>query len=185
MKRVDDLVIRPAIEDDRQSFRDFTCSSGAAYEDAVEAYVQTKLLDRALERPDSVRLLSAWDGERLVACGSHTLEILGTNDSFDFRAPGDTQMRVRAEFMARLNVMAVTRELHGHRFDSGEKLSHHFMEALCFDALLIRQQELISGVVHRDNLRSLEMCRRAGLNLQTRHGPEFVRVTGYFKARTY
>jgi hypothetical protein len=159
------LLVRPAQGGDAQSLDVFRCSTGPWYEQEVEGYVRSRALAQALENPGSYRLLLVLEGGVLIACLSHHLEMM-------------LRDRGNGIVAARLHVLAISIEHQGRRLAGGTRLSDIVMATLIADALEIREVEVATAIVARDNLRSIALCERNGLRSQVRYDGTHIRLSG-------
>ncbi len=159
------LLVRPAQEGDAQALDAFRCSTGPWYEREVENYVRSRALAQALENPGSYRLLLVLEGGVLIACMAHHLEML-------------LRDRGNGIVAARLHVLAISTEHQGRRLAGGTRLSDVVMATLVADALEVREVEVATAIVARDNLRSIALCERNGLRSQVQYDGAHVRLSG-------
>jgi hypothetical protein len=164
-----DLSIREATDDDAGALAAFTCSMGAWYEDEVQAYVRSTAMVHAREK-HGYRLLTAYDGVRLVAVMAHADEALTFPD-------GDTWVA------ARLQVLAIACNDRGRSLGSRGRLSDVLIATLISDAMERHRTDLVTAIVAAENARSLSVCERNGLRSQIRYSPGYVRLTARMRRR--
>jgi hypothetical protein len=149
--------VRSGRPSDRDLLAAFECADPAIqFEVDVEEFIRTQLIDWTFD-PHAVdgdpRLLLAFvtaTGE-LFGVAAHERVTLGS---------GETKFAA-----TQLEVAAIARPWQGHRFNSGERASDVLMSAVMTDvsARVPPRDARVFGIVHRDNQRSLALCRRYGL----------------------
>ena len=151
-------------ETDWQQLDAFTCSTGAWYEDDVQAYIRNDLRAswewRAKHLGTSVLVLaSAIEPARILAVGSHEID--------DQRTAGGAVVEG-----SRLIVGAVRTEFQGFRVDVPSfdedrhpvSVGRYLMQALIDD--LPETAGVARAVIARENHRSLRLCDRVGLGVE-------------------
>lgn len=164
-----DLTIREATDDDAAALADFTCSTGAWYEDEVEAYIRSTAIAHAREK-HGYRLLTAYDGLRLSAVMAHADEALAFPE-------GDTWIA------ARLQVLAISCDDQGRSLGARGRLSDVLVATLISDAMESHKTDLVTAIVAAENTRSLSVCERNGLRSQIQYSPGYVRLTARMRRR--
>jgi hypothetical protein len=149
--------IRSGQPSDRDLLAAFVCADPAVdFEAEVEQFIRTQLIDWAFDphaADGDPRLLLAFitaSGE-LFGVAAHERVMLGV---------GETRFDA-----TKLEVAAVARPWQGHRFSTGERASDVLMSAVMTDvsARTPPRYARVFGIVHRDNHRSVALCRRHGL----------------------
>ena len=164
------IVIRLAAEGDSDAVARFQCSTGAWYEEDVESFVRLRALAQALAMPEHYRLLLAFDGDRLVCCMAHHLEMLISQGG-------------KSTIAARLQLFAIAVEDQGCRLADGTRLSDLVMATFMSDAMETRATGVITAIVALDNLRSIALCKRHGMRSQVRYDARHARLSGHFTPR--
>jgi hypothetical protein len=164
------LLVRPAHEGDTQALDAFRCSAGPWYEQEVEDYARSRALAQALESPESYRLLLVLESGVLIACVAHHLEM-------SLRHGGNGIVA------ARLHMLAISIEHQGRRSAGGTRLSDIVMATLIADALEIREVEVATAIVARENLRSIALCERNELRSQVQYDGAHIRLSGRLAPR--
>lgn len=136
----------------------------------MESFVRHRALDQALTLPGHHRLLLAFDGDRLICCMGHHLELLLWGSGSPVVA-------------ARLQLLAITVEDQGRRLEGGMRLSDMVMATLISDAIETRVTEVLTAVVAQDNLRSVALCQRHGLRSRVGYDARHIRLSGHFTPR--
>jgi ribosomal protein S18 acetylase RimI-like enzyme len=169
------VVFRLAEERDGPSLASFRCSRGASHDDDVERFVQQSALARALAPNTTYRLIVVLEDDRLAAVAAHHPELLLVSTG------GNT---FRGTEAVRLQLLALSLADQGRRMPDGRRLSDLAMETLIAEALGDRRERVLTGIVAKDNLRSLALCERHGLRSQIEFDARHVRVSGSFRRRT-
>jgi hypothetical protein len=137
----------------------------------VETVIRTRILDWAFKRDPRVidpRLLLVF------ARGADELVGVAAHQSADLIAKGG-----RAIPASRLYVVALATTWQGRRFGSGERASDVVMSAAIvdIDARAPPRNERIYAVVHKDNHRSIAVCKRHGfVHELSRPDPDYRRM---------
>ena len=135
----------------------------------MQNHIRTVALERAIAaRQSRYRLLLFEDDEELIAVGSHQPESLVLDTGYSINA-------------ARLVVLGVAQAHQGKALKDGTRIADKALRLLIQEAVTYRRARVVSGIVARDNIRSLTMCERNGLASQTTFGTRYVRVTGRFE----
>lgn len=171
-------VARYLGEDDREALADFRCSTGAWYEDEVETFITSQLLQRhAARRVHSRHTIIGLEtaGGDLVAVGAHEEDLLQDGDHV-FTG-------------TLLEVAAVAIEAQGatlpgvEPFEDGRPVSvgRYLLETLMSDADRPSREPVFRAIVAKDNGRSRALCTRVGLTrvLEDRD-PRFEQRLGSF-----
>jgi len=154
---VKEWKIRPAQPSDRPTVSGFSCATSTDEWDVeVETVIRTRIVDWAF-KPDPrvidprLLLVFARAKEELIGVAAHLSADLVGGDGNDIPA-------------SRLHVVALASKWHGRRFGSGERASDVVMSAAIVDvdARAPPRNERIYGVVHKDNVRSIAVCKRHG-----------------------
>jgi ribosomal protein S18 acetylase RimI-like enzyme len=158
-------IVREATDDDAAALASFECSTGAWYEEEVQAYIHERALTHAHENPDGYRLLVAFEQTRLIAVAAHASEalILPEDDTY---------------LAARLQVLAIAVADQRRRLPDRSRLSDVLMATLISDAIEDKKTDVVTAIVADENLRSIALCERNGLRSQTRHSSRYLRLTG-------
>jgi hypothetical protein len=166
----DGISFRLAEEGDRETMEGFTCSRGARCEDSVQDYVRADALLNFLAPKSRLQLFVFLRDEELIGVAGHNPELLVTED--------ETPNKFRVRTATRLHVVAL--ELaHQETLVDGSRLSDLVMTTLIHEAIDGRAEALLTGIVHRDNDRSLAMCWRHGLRSQVEFDVDHLRVSGW------
>jgi hypothetical protein len=148
-------------EPDRGLLAAFRCSTGPWYEDDVERFVNSRLVDRHKERREHTdhRVIGLELPDRgLIAVGAHEEDLIR-----------DGEVEVTSTL---LEVGAVAVEFQGATLADVEPLDpdrrpvsvgRWLMEVILGDVAETRRDPIIRGIVARENARSLALCRRVGL----------------------
>jgi hypothetical protein len=143
---------------DRGLLSSFDCANPAVeFEVEVERFIRTQLIDWASApgaAGDDPRLLLALvraTGE-LFGVAAHERVIFQGSDGNQFNA-------------TKLEVAAIARAWQGCCFRTGERTSDVLMSAVMADvsARVPPRDSRVFGIVHKDNQRSIALCRRYGL----------------------
>jgi hypothetical protein len=160
-----DLAVSHSTESDRDDLAAFRCSTGTWYEDEVEGFVNRRALDSTLNAPGVFKRLVMRRQGALIACAAHHVEYLLLGDGI-------------TEEATRIALVAVDVGYQGERLHDSTPLADALFRALLRDAIGVERFALVTGVVARENERSLRLCARQGLTSQVRYGTDYVRVTG-------
>lgn len=149
--------IRPGRPQDRASIAAFDCANPEVrWQREVEQFIQIQLADWAFDHRaadgDPRLLLAFRPGGDLFGVAAHERVTLLAGDGTQFPA-------------TKLEVVAVARSWQGRCFPTGERPSDVLMSALMTDVKtrVPPRDARIFAVVHKDNHRSLKLCRRHGL----------------------
>jgi hypothetical protein len=146
---------------DRDLLAEMRCSTGAWFEDDVEAFVQTRLADyHNWRQPHTGHTIIGLelDDVGLVAVGSHEDDFLR-----------DGREVISASY---LECAAVALDYQGALLPGVEPLDpdrrpvtlgRHLLEVLLSDIAELERVPIVRAVVARDNTRSLRLCDRIGL----------------------
>jgi hypothetical protein len=143
---------------DRALLSSFDCANPAVeFEVEVEQFIRTQLIDwtsAPSAADDDPRLLLALvraTGELFGVAAHERVIFQGSNGSL-FNA-------------TKLEVAAIARPWQGYRFHTGERTSDVLMSAVMADvsARVPSRDTRVFGIVHKDNQRSIALCRRYGL----------------------
>lgn len=164
--------VRHGSEDDRELLSLFQCADpDSRFEAEVELFIRDQLLDWALApnaAGDDPRLLLLLlsDTNELIGVAAHERTTLVTGRGVAFDA-------------TKLEVAALNKQWQGRRFSTGERASDVLMSALMKDVVtrMPPRYARIFGVVHKDNRRSVGLCRRYGLTEEmTSRDPDYRRL---------
>jgi hypothetical protein len=173
-------LIRSGQPNDRPQLAAFACADPAVdFEVQVEDFIRTQLIDWSFDphaTSGDPRLLLAFitaTGE-LFGVAAHERVTLGDGDTtFD---------------ATKLEVAAIARPWQGHRFSTGERASDVLMSAVMTDvsARVPPRDARVFGIIHRDNHRSLALCRRHGLvEEMSSPDPSYRRLMTEHRPRTH
>jgi hypothetical protein len=150
---------------DRAVLSGFRCSGGAWYEDEIETYVRTRLFDAHNEREPHNHhqvILLEDSAAGMVGVGAHEEEDarVGANElTTSYLA----LVAVRSDYQGTVVV-------DGGQLDDDRPsptLGRYLMEVLLSDLLSYDRQPYVRAVVARENERSLRLCDRVGLAVET------------------
>lgn len=164
------FVVREAAAADAELLATFACSTGAWFEDEVEAFVRERALPAALRPGSGHRLRLVLDDERLAACFAHHPERLVV--------AAERGTPARPLEATRLQLVALSLADQGRRLDDGRRISDLVMASCIADAIEHRSSAILTAIVARDNLRSLALCQRHGLRSQVAYDARHVRLSG-------
>ena len=116
------------------------------YEEEVEQYVRGRLADEVAR---GKKVLALQEGDQIAAVASHD------------PAPDPSGSGLTISW---LTVAAIRTDFQGSRLPTGERLSDVLVAALIHDALRTDRASVLAGLVAEDNVRSRQMCARAGLS---------------------
>lgn len=150
-------IVRPARASDRAALSAFSCARpGVPWEEEVEEFIQKQLWQWATDPhaksndPRLLLLLERVTGKLVGVAAHERITLLGPD---------------KEEFAAtKLEVLAISCEWHGRRFESGERASDVLLSATLKDIneRVPPQYRRVLAIVHEENERSLEVCRRHG-----------------------
>jgi hypothetical protein len=166
---------REAQEDDRAQLVSFECSTGTAFEDEVQAFIQEQALDHALNPTQHYTLLVFMAARRLVAVAGFHPELLIIGP------PASPEPEARIAI--RLSVVAIHLADQGSVLGDGRRLSDLVMQTLIATAIAQEPVAILTGIVARDNARSLALCERNGLVSRTQYDHRHDRMSGIFQRR--
>ena len=157
--KLPEWLIRVARKRDASLLKRFSCSrvEAPAWESEIENYIRDSLLDWAFEpgaQDDDPRVLLILHRKTNVLLG------VAAHERCELRGPA------RQSFPAtKLQVVAVETSWQGRKFSSGERVSDVVMSAAMRDVLgrVPARYARVYAIVHRENVRSLAVCRRHGL----------------------
>jgi RimJ/RimL family protein N-acetyltransferase len=165
-------LVRTAIQDDGELLARFrSATSDAKWDVEVEQYISSGRLlawwSDPLATPLDRRLLLLIDREtgEVVGVAAHQLESF-----FD----GEAELAG-----SHLYVAALARDWQGKAFPGGERASDVLMSAVMEDVTsrVPPRYARVYGIVHEDNVRSLQLCARFGLTEEmSRNDPEYRRI---------
>ncbi|HEX8081698.1 MAG TPA: hypothetical protein VF557_15915 [Jatrophihabitans sp.] len=150
--------VRAACAEDAELVKAFRCADPrAAYELEAERFITTTVLAWGLDpyaASGDPRLLLLFDkaSGALVGLVAHEQSTLAANDGREFLA-------------SKVEVAAVASAWQGKRFSDGTRVSDVLMSALVADitARVPGRDARMWAYVHTENVRSIAMCRRAGM----------------------
>lgn len=172
--------VRLANKKDRKRLAKFACADPTVdWSREVEHVVRNDLLEWALAegaKKDDPRLLLVFDvaSEDLVGLAAHERVSLGSCEEDKVDA-------------TKLYLAAVSKDWQGKSFANGARVSHVVMDAAMTDVTTRRPKRdaRVYAVVHKDNVKSIALCRRAGLVHEIkREHPDYVRLVTEHRAPT-
>lgn len=148
--------IRSGQPSDRSLLAAFACADPAVdFEVAGEQFIRTQLIAWSFD-PHA----AGGDPRLLLAFISATGEMFGVA-AHERVTLGDDETRFDA---TQLEAIAIARPWQGYRFGTGERASDVLMSAVMTDVARVPPRDArVFGIIHRDNHRSLALCRRHGL----------------------
>jgi L-amino acid N-acyltransferase YncA len=162
----EDIVVRPAGQGDREALEAFACSRGLWYEDEVERYIRGRAFAE-FERVDGYELLVAEEDSRLIGVMAYVPELARAEEA-------DWILIVR------LQVLAIALEDQRRVLESGRRLSDALLQTLIAQAVEYSVGGALTAIVARDNVRSINLCERNGIDSQFAHGSRYVLMSGTF-----
>jgi hypothetical protein len=173
-------LIRSGQPNDRPLLAAFACADPAVdFEVQVEDFIRTQLIDWSFD-PHA----ASGDPRLLLAFITATGELFGVA-AHERVTLGDGETTFDA---TKLEVAAIARPWQGHRFSTGERASDVLMSAVMTDvsARVPPRDARVFGIIHRDNHRSLALCRRHGLvEEMSSPDPSYRRLMTEHRPRTH
>ncbi len=161
---------------DRARLAGFRCSTGAWFEDDVEAFIRDRLVDyhdwRAAHTGHTIIGLEL--GDRLVAVGSHEADLIRR------RGEEITGTLLESAAVALDCQGAVLPEVAPlDPDDRAVTLGRYLLETLLSDLAQLDRAPILRAVVAKENTRSLRLCDRIGLSdKRADPDPRFVQRLG-------
>lgn len=173
--------IRSGQPTDRELLASFTCADPVVgWQAEVEQFIRTRLIDWTFDPyavsgdPRLLVALVAATGEQF-GVAAHERVILEGGDGAQFHA-------------TKLEVLAIATPWQGRRFRTGERASDVLMSAVMTDisARVPPRDARVFALVHKDNERSLAVCRRHGLiEEMSRPHPDYRRIVTPHRTRAH